>query len=78
MPLSRLLLFLSQAGRRVEDREFDLDEALRRDIVAKMTGAAAPEALVKVVRDYVPFDQAASAALFGESLPPGLVLSALG
>jgi hypothetical protein len=73
-PYGRLTLFLSQAGRMIGDREFDLPDDLRAAVLAKLEASRAPEDQLRVVRELVPVDLEARAALFGESLPAGLVL----
>jgi molecular chaperone DnaK (HSP70) len=73
-PYNRLTLFLSQGGRVVRDREFDLPEDLRSEFLKRLTAAGAPPEQAAVVQDFVPVDAAARTQLFGESLPAGLVL----
>ena len=72
---SKLALFLTQAGRMIGDREYDLSDAARGQFLAKLgeTGASAEQ--MRLVREFVPVDTEAKTQLFGESLPVGLVLS---
>ncbi|MCX6107094.1 MAG: Hsp70 family protein [Proteobacteria bacterium] len=72
---SKLSLFLTQAGRMIGDREYDLSDAARGQFLAKLgeTGASAEQ--MRLVREFVPVDTEAKMLLFGESLPAGLVLS---
>lgn len=74
-PYKGLLQFLSQAGRIVNDREFDLPEELRLAILEKMTKSGASSEQRSVVEQFVPVDLTARAQLFGESLPAGLILA---
>ncbi len=73
-PYQRLNLFLMQAGRIVEDREFDLPADVRRDVLQKMRTSGATEEQLAAVKSYVPVDMKARVQLFGESLPAGLLL----
>jgi len=70
----KLALFLSQAGRMVLDREFDLAEPLRAEFLHHLTHVGASAEQSRVVREFVAVDSAARTQLFGESLPAGLVL----
>ena len=70
----KLALFLSQAGRMVLDREFDLAEPLRAEFLQHLTLTFASAEQTRVVREFVAVDSAARTLLFGESLPAGLVL----
>lgn len=74
-PYKGLLQFLSQAGRVVNDREFDLADDLRQAMLAKMTASGASAEQRSVVEQFVPVDVAARIQLFGESLPAGLILA---
>ncbi len=71
---AKLSLFLSQAGRLVDDREFDLDDAQRDDFLRHLVTVGASAEQSRVVREFVPVDHAARTQLFGESLPAGLIL----
>ena len=70
-----LALFWSQCGRVVDDREFDLPPDLREEFLQKLSSTNQPERMVAPVRAFVSMDEEARVALFGESLPAGLVLS---
>jgi molecular chaperone DnaK (HSP70) len=72
---SRLTIFLSQVGRVVNDREFDLSPPVRAAMIAMLERAEADDALIKPLREFVPVDADAKNKLFGEELPGGLVLS---
>jgi molecular chaperone DnaK (HSP70) len=72
---SRLSIFISQVGRIVNDREFDLSIDTRKAMVAMLENAAVDDALIKPLREFVPVDSEAKSKLFGEELPSGLILS---
>ena len=72
---SRLSIFLSQVGRVVNDREFDLSPETRSAMISMLEKAAVDEALIKPLREFVPVDAEAKSKLFGEELPGGLILS---
>ncbi len=72
---SRLSIFLSQAGRLVNDREFDLSTETRAAMIAMLKKVTVDESLIKPLREFVPVDADAKSKLFGEELPGGLVLS---
>ncbi|MCB9593778.1 MAG: hsp70 family protein [Sandaracinaceae bacterium] len=56
------------------DRERDLDEALRRKVAARLEAIEAPASWISMVREVTELEEADERRLFGESLPPGLVL----
>jgi hypothetical protein len=72
---SRLSIFLSQGGRIVNDREFDLSLETRTAMIAMLESCAVDEAFIKPLREFVPVDAEARSKLFGEELPGGLILS---
>jgi hypothetical protein len=72
---SKLALFLTQAGRMIGDREYDLSDAARGQFLAKLGEVGASAEQMRLVREFVPVDTEAKMQLFGESLPVGLVLS---
>jgi hypothetical protein len=67
-------LFL-RAGRLVNDPKIDLPKSLREKIASKLQKADVPPSKVARLRTFVPVALAERANLFGESLPPGLVIS---
>jgi molecular chaperone DnaK (HSP70) len=67
-------LFL-RAGRMVDDQKIDLPKNLRDKIASKLQKAGVSPAKVARLRSYVPLAAADRANLFGESLPPGLLIS---
>jgi hypothetical protein len=67
-------LFL-RAGCIVDDQKIDLPKSLRDKIASKLQKAGVSLAKVARLRSYVPLAAADRANLFGESLPPGLVIS---
>ena len=66
-------LFL-RAGRIVNDPKIDLPKSLGEKIASKLQKAGVAPAKVAKLRSYVPLALADRANLFGESLPPGLVI----
>jgi molecular chaperone DnaK (HSP70) len=67
-------LFL-RAARIVNDPKIDLPKSLRERIASKLQKAGVSPSKVAKLRSYVPVALADRANLFGESLPPGLVIS---
>jgi molecular chaperone DnaK (HSP70) len=66
-------LFL-RAGRVVNDPDIDLPKSLREKIASKLQKAGVAPAKVARLRSYIPLALADRANLFGEALPPGLVI----
>ena len=66
-------LFL-RAARVVDDPRIDLSKSMRDKIVSKLQKAGAAPSKIARLRSYVPIALADRANLFGESLPPGLVI----
>ena len=66
-------LFL-RAARVVDDPALDLPKATRQKIAAQLDDAGVAAVKVEKVRSYIAIESADQAGLFGESLPPGLVL----
>jgi molecular chaperone DnaK (HSP70) len=69
-------LFL-RAGRLVNDPKIDLPKSLREKIASKLQKAGVAPAKVARLRSYIPLALADRANLFGEALPPGLVIGPL-
>jgi molecular chaperone DnaK (HSP70) len=67
-------LFL-RAARVVDDAELDLSKSLREKIAASLEKAGVAPLKVEKIRAFIPMENADQAGLFGESLPPGLILS---
>ncbi len=67
-------LFL-RAACLVDDRQIDLPKSLRDKIASRLQTAGVSPSKVARLRSYVPVAAADRANLFGESLPPGLVIS---
>ncbi|AVR97829.1 Hsp70 family protein [Pseudoduganella armeniaca] len=61
-------------ARRTGDRSRDIDDALRAEIVRRLTSVGAPPTWAAMVRDVVELDHASEQRMFGEALPPGLKL----
>jgi molecular chaperone DnaK (HSP70) len=67
-------LFL-RAGRIADDPNVDLPKTLRERIASKLEKSGISSAKVKRLRIFVPVAGADRASLFGESLPPGLLIA---
>ncbi len=67
-------LFL-RAGRLVNDPKIDLPKSLREKIVSKLQKTSVSPSKVARLRTFVPVALSDRASLFGESLPPGLVIA---
>jgi molecular chaperone DnaK (HSP70) len=63
-------------ARMTGDRTRDIDDALRADIVRRLSAVGAPANWSAMVRDVVQLDQADEKRMLGEALPPGLKLLA--
>jgi len=68
-------LFLC-AGRIVDNPKVDLPGRLREKIASKLQKSGATPSRLARLRTFIPVAQADRASLFGESLPPGLVIAA--
>jgi molecular chaperone DnaK (HSP70) len=66
-------LFL-RAARVVDDRSLDLPKALRNRIASKLEKAGVSPMKTARLRDLMPINRSELAGLYGESLPPGLIL----
>lgn len=61
-------------GRLSGDRERDLNENLRLQIIQRLRAAKAPVSWLRMVEEVVELDEADTNRVFGEALPPGLRL----
>ena len=68
------ILFL-RAARAVADRRLDLPQSLRDQIAERLQKCGIPPVRAGRVRDFVPVERAERLSLYGEALPPGLILS---
>lgn len=68
------VLFL-RAARAVDDRSLDLPRSLREKIAGKLEKAGVAPAKTNRLRHAVPVERAERLSLYGEALPPGLILS---
>lgn len=66
-------LFL-RAARVTNNRALDLPKPLRKDITRKLEKAGVPPFKITRLEEFVAVEKSEQAGLFGESLPPGLVL----
>lgn len=67
---------VSQLARKTNDRARDLDEKLRARVLAWMQDNELPENLIGPVREVLPVEHQDQRAMFGESLPSGIILKA--
>ena len=61
-------------ARRSGDRERDVEEGLREQVIQRLRAAKAPLSWIGMVEDVVELDEADQRQIFGEALPPGLKL----
>ncbi|MEZ0296238.1 MAG: hypothetical protein ACAI35_07265, partial [Candidatus Methylacidiphilales bacterium] len=67
-------LFL-RAARIVNVRGIDIDSSLRTRIVNKMESSEVPLDKIRPLEEFVPIEKGDRAGIYGEALPPGLLLS---
>ena len=67
-------LFL-RAARALDDRRLDPPRALRQAIADKLQKCGAPQNRIDRVRSFAPVERVERLSLYGEALPPGLVLT---
>ena len=67
------MLFL-RAARVVGDRSLDVPKSLRNQIAMKLEGAGLASARTSSIKAFAPIGRVERNALYGESLPPGLLL----
>jgi molecular chaperone DnaK (HSP70) len=67
-------LFL-RAARVTDNRALDVPKPLRREIARKLSKADVPAFKVMRVEDFVPVERSERVSLYGEALPPGLLLA---
>jgi molecular chaperone DnaK (HSP70) len=65
---------LVQMARLTGDRKRDLDEKVRRTIIEWLNPISAPESQIKPLETVVTLTDQEDTTIFGESLPPGLML----
>jgi len=70
--LAGLTTAFAQAGRRLDHRDHDLDDALRARILDKLRTSGAASEQLATVEQYAPLQEKDRQQLFGESLPVGL------
>ena len=73
--LAELQTLFLRAGRVVDNPNVDLPGRLREKIAAKLQKSGASPSRLARLRTFVPIAQVDRANLFGESLPPGLVIA---
>ena len=69
-----LKYFYAQAGRVLNNADLDLDQQSREKFIKKLSELGAREEMIRGVRGYQPASRDDHQALFGEALPPGLML----
>ena len=73
--LSELKTLFLRAARVVGDRSFDLPKSLRNHIAHKLEKSGVAPLQTAKLREFVPVGRWDRISLYGESLPPGLILS---
>lgn len=68
------LLFL-RAARIVDNRALDLPKSLRNRIARRLEKAGVPPLRTARLREFLPIERSERLGLFGEALPPGLILA---
>jgi hypothetical protein len=68
---------LVQMARLTGDRKRDLDGKVRRAIIEWLSSNSAPESQIKPLETVVSLSDQEDTTIFGESLPPGLMLHAM-
>ena len=61
-------------ARRCDDRASDIDENLRLQVLEKLKLSKVPPGWLEMVAEYKPLDAQQEKQVFGEALPPGLLL----
>ena len=72
--LSEMQSLFLRAARVVDDRSLDLPRSSRNRIAGRLEQAGVAPVKTARLRDYMPVDRSERAGLYGESLPPGLIL----
>lgn len=72
--LSEIQTLFLRAARVVDDPVLDVPKGVREAIAARLEKAGVAPLKVERIRTFVPMEGAEQAGLFGESLPPGLIL----
>jgi DNA-K related protein len=67
---------LVQMARLTGDRKRDVDDKVRRTIIEWLSSNAAPQTQIKPLETVVDISDQEDTTIFGESLPPGLMLHA--
>ena len=67
-------LFL-RAARAIDDRRLDVSRSLRNKIADRLQKCGIAQVKIERVRHFVPVERAERLSLYGEALPPGLILS---
>jgi molecular chaperone DnaK (HSP70) len=74
--LTELVPLFLRAARVVDNRSLDVPRSLRQRIATKLEASGATPLRVAKVRDFLPVERSERSGLFGEALPPGLLLGA--
>jgi molecular chaperone DnaK (HSP70) len=72
--LAELATLFLRAARVVDNRALDVPLPVRQRIATRLEKAGVPPLRVAKVRDFLPVEGSERLSLFGEALPPGLVL----
>tara|TARA_R110002096_G_scaffold215310_15_gene403183 strand:+ start:1712 stop:4444 length:2733 start_codon:yes stop_codon:yes gene_type:complete len=63
-----------RAARRIDNRALDLPKPIQKEILQKLKACDVSPVKLAPLENYVPIEASEQASLFGEALPPGLVL----
>ena len=66
-------LFL-RAARVIDDRRLDVSKPLRDQIASRLHKCGIPQVKLDRIRHFAPVERAERLGLYGEALPPGLIL----
>jgi hypothetical protein len=73
--LSELQTLFLRAARVVDNRSLDVSRPLRDRIATRLEKSGVAPLKTARLRDFSPFERSERIGLYGESLPPGLILS---
>lgn len=72
--LAELTTLFLRAARVVDDRRLDVTKSVRAAIAKKLERAGVASSRTARLREFMPLERAERAGMFGEALPPGLIV----
>lgn len=63
-----------RAARKIDNRTLDLPKPLQKEIIKKLKTSKVSPVKLAPLENYIPIEASEQASLFGEALPPGLIL----